>query len=91
MTGRLDDMINCHGNKISPSKVEQALRGHGGIRDICVFRILLGKTEQCVGAALVLDKGAQLCGREILKSCVSAGQLPVQVRGVYSFKSQLTD
>ena len=55
ITGRIKELINRGGEKVSPAEVEQAIMSLGNIRDVCVFPYLNSKGFENVGAAIVSD------------------------------------
>ncbi|MEQ8200722.1 MAG: AMP-binding protein [Syntrophomonadaceae bacterium] len=55
ITGRIKELINRGGEKVSPHEVEKAIRGLGNIKDICVFPYPNSKGYENVGAVIVSD------------------------------------
>jgi acyl-CoA synthetase (AMP-forming)/AMP-acid ligase II len=59
LTGRLKEIINRGGEKISPKEVEDILLGHTEISQAVVFRLPHPSLGDDVAAALVLRHGSQ--------------------------------
>jgi acyl-CoA synthetase (AMP-forming)/AMP-acid ligase II len=59
ITGRVEELIVRDGITVSPLPIEEAMRGLPGVRDVAVFALAAGGTEQ-VCAALLLDAGADV-------------------------------
>lgn len=77
LQGRVDEVINCGGEKVSPDEVEAALRGHPQVADCAVLSAddpegLLG---QIVLAVVVPAAGGGLDAAELTRFC--AGRLEV--------------
>jgi o-succinylbenzoate---CoA ligase len=53
--GRIDDVINTGGVKVSAAAVERALAGCAGVRDSCVVGLPDAEWGQIVAAAIVLE------------------------------------
>lgn len=67
LVGRLKEMINCGGEKISPHEVEETLLLHPGVVEAVAFawpHPMLGET---VAAAIVVREGWQVKEREVLR------------------------
>ncbi|MGH3773291.1 MAG: condensation domain-containing protein [Pseudonocardiaceae bacterium] len=60
LTGRLKEMINRGGEKVSPQEVEKALLAHPQIRQAAVFAIPHPTLGQEVAAAVVCDSAASV-------------------------------
>ncbi len=58
LTGRLKELINRGGEKVSPMEVEAALARHPGIRDVCAFALPHPRLGEDVAAAVVAMEGA---------------------------------
>lgn len=58
LTGRLKEIINRGGEKISPLEVDEVLMDHPDIKQCVAFAIPHAKLGEEVGAAVVLDDGA---------------------------------
>ena len=91
---RLKELIITGGFNVAPSEVEEELRQHPDIVEVCVVGIPAGSTGETVAAAVVLRPGAQLderalrsWGKERLAAYkvphrfVSAGELPKSMLG----------
>ncbi|MDP2996346.1 MAG: acyl--CoA ligase [Bryobacterales bacterium] len=65
ITGRLKEIINRGGEKISPREVEEALLDCPGVREALVFAMPHRSLGQEVGAAIVLRDGSATSEREI--------------------------
>lgn len=60
LAGRIKELINRGGEKISPYEVEQALREHPAVADAACFAVPDEKYGEEVGAAVVLDGDADV-------------------------------
>lgn len=58
ITGRLKEIINRGGEKVSPREVEEALLEHGAVRQAAVFAVSHPTLGEDVAAAVVLKAGA---------------------------------
>jgi len=65
LTGRLKEIINRGGEKISPAEVDQALLAHPSIAQACTFAMPDGRLGETVAAAVVLKSGAAVTEREL--------------------------
>jgi acyl-CoA synthetase (AMP-forming)/AMP-acid ligase II len=65
LTGRLKEIINRGGEKISPLEVDVVLLDHPAIAQVCTFAIPHAKLGEDVAAAVVLGEGAEASEREI--------------------------
>ena len=65
VTGRLKEIINRGGEKISPREVEEALLAHPGVVQAVAFAIPHARLGEEVGAAVVLADGAASTDAEI--------------------------
>ncbi len=65
ITGRLKEIINRGGEKISPREVDEVLLDHPAIAQAVTFAYPHDKLGEEVGAAIVLKEGAQAQDREI--------------------------
>jgi acyl-CoA synthetase (AMP-forming)/AMP-acid ligase II len=70
ITGRLKELINRGGEKISPIEIDSVLLSHSAVSEAVSFAIPDPKYGEVVGAAVVLKNGARL-SEEQLKSFVS--------------------
>ncbi len=60
LTGRLKEIINRGGEKISPREVDEVLLDHPEIEQVVTFAVPHPKLGEDVGAAIVLSEGSQL-------------------------------
>lgn len=58
LTGRLKELINASGEKVSPYEVEDALLSHPAVAEAVCFAIPSAARGERVGAAVVLAEGA---------------------------------
>ncbi|HEY5633366.1 MAG TPA: acyl--CoA ligase [Burkholderiaceae bacterium] len=65
ITGRLKEIINRGGEKISPREVDEVLMDHPAVQQVVTFAIPHDKLGEEVGAAVVLREGASLAEREL--------------------------
>jgi acyl-CoA synthetase (AMP-forming)/AMP-acid ligase II len=65
ITGRLKEIINRGGEKISPREVDEVLMDHPAVMQAVTFAIPHDKLGEDVGAAIVLRDGAALCERDL--------------------------
>ncbi len=65
LTGRLKELINRGGEKVSPLEVDGVLSGHPAVAQVLCFAIPHAKLGEEVGAAVVLREGAALTEREL--------------------------
>jgi acyl-CoA synthetase (AMP-forming)/AMP-acid ligase II len=65
LTGRLKEIINRGGEKISPREVDEVLMDHPAVAQVVCFAIPHPKLGEEVGAVVVLREGAQLTEREL--------------------------
>ncbi len=65
ITGRLKEIINRGGEKISPREVDEALMDHPAIEQVVTFAMPHDKLGEEVAAAVVLREGAEAGAREI--------------------------
>ena len=64
LTGRLKELINRGGEKISPVEIDEALVSHPGVKEAVTFGIPDEKYGEAVAAALVLHDG--ICADDVL-------------------------
>jgi acyl-CoA synthetase (AMP-forming)/AMP-acid ligase II len=69
LTGRLKNLINRGGEKISPEHVEDMLAGCPGVAEAAVFAVPDPIYGQRVGAAVILRPGENTGPEQILKWC----------------------
>ena len=65
LTGRLKEMINRGGEKVSPREVDDALLEHAAVRQAVTFRVPHATLGEDVAAAVVLKAGARATAEEI--------------------------
>ena len=58
LTGRLKEIINRGGEKVSPREVDEALMDHPAALQVVTFAVLHDKLGEDVAAAVVLREGA---------------------------------
>ena len=73
ITGRLKEIINRGGEKISPREVDEVLMDHPAVAQVVTFAMPHEKLGEDVAAAIVLREGLQASEREIREFC--AGRL----------------
>ncbi|HKV99792.1 MAG TPA: AMP-binding protein, partial [Vicinamibacterales bacterium] len=82
ITGRLKEIINRGGEKISPPEVDQALLAHPDVAQACAFALPDPRLGETVAAAVVLKPGA-VCSerdiREFVAKQVAAFKVPDRV------------
>ena len=69
LTGRIKNIINRGGEKISPEHVEAILAGCNGVTEAAVFAIPDETYGERVGAAVVMDQSGSVGSEEILQNC----------------------
>lgn len=65
LTGRLKEIINRGGEKVSPKEVDEILMDHPSIAQVVTFGIPHGKLGEEVGAAVVLREGQSVTEEDI--------------------------
>jgi len=65
ITGRLKEIINRGGEKISPREVDEVLMDHPAVAQVVTFAIPHAKLGEEVGAVIVLRDGKQATDREL--------------------------
>jgi acyl-CoA synthetase (AMP-forming)/AMP-acid ligase II len=65
ITGRLKEIINRGGEKVSPREVDEVLMDHPAVAQVVTFGVPHDKLGEEVGAAVVLREGSQLTDREL--------------------------
>ena len=73
ITGRLKEIINRGGEKISPKEVDEVLMDHPAVHQVVTFAVPHPKLGEDVAAAVVLMEGAQARPAEIRQ--YAAGRL----------------
>ncbi len=65
LTGRLKEIINRGGEKISPKEVDEVLMDHPAVQQVVTFAVPHDKLGEEVAAAVVLREGAEATSAEI--------------------------
>ena len=65
LTGRLKEIINRGGEKVSPHEVDEVLMNHPAVRQAVTFRVAHATLGEDVAAAIVLEVGAKATAEEI--------------------------
>jgi len=65
ITGRLKEIINRGGEKISPREVDEVLMDHPAVQQVVTFAMPHEKLGEDVAAAVVLREGAEATDREL--------------------------
>jgi acyl-CoA synthetase (AMP-forming)/AMP-acid ligase II len=65
LTGRLKEIINRGGEKISPKEVDEVLMDHPAVQQVVTFAVPHEKLGEEVGAAVVLREGMQATDTEL--------------------------
>jgi acyl-CoA synthetase (AMP-forming)/AMP-acid ligase II len=65
LTGRLKELINRGGEKVSPLEIDGVLSAHPAVAQVLCFAIPHAKLGEEVGAAVVLREGMELTEREL--------------------------
>ncbi len=73
LTGRLKEIINRGGEKISPKEVDEVLMDHPAVQQVVTFAVPHDKLGEEVAAAVVLREGADASSAEIRE--FAAGRL----------------
>ena len=60
LTGRLKEIINRGGEKISPREVDEILLDHDAVAEVVTFAVPHAKLGEDVAAAVVLTEGAEI-------------------------------
>jgi acyl-CoA synthetase (AMP-forming)/AMP-acid ligase II len=82
LTGRLKEMINCGGEKISPCEVEEALLLHPDVEQAIAFATPDAVLGETVAAAIVVREGCQIQERDLLSTAarhLARRKLPRQI------------
>jgi oxalate---CoA ligase len=69
ITGRLKEIINRGGEKISPREVDEILMDHPAVQQVVTFAIPHDKLGEDVGAAVVLREAASVTEKELRAFC----------------------
>lgn len=67
--GRMDDIIKCRGEKVAPKEVEAVLFNITGVKEAAVIGVPDELLGQAVKAFVVLEPGAKLSEKDILRAC----------------------
>ncbi|GMV02555.1 MAG: acyl--CoA ligase [Burkholderiaceae bacterium] len=65
ITGRLKEIINRGGEKVSPREVDEVLMDHPAVAQVVTFAIPHDRLGEEVGAVVVLREGASLAEKEL--------------------------
>jgi len=71
ITGRLKEIINRGGEKISPREVDEVIMDHPAVQQVVTFAIPHDKLGEEVGAAVVLREGKSATEKEIREFCAT--------------------
>ena len=74
VTGRLKEIINRGGEKISPREVDEVLMDHPAVAQVVTFAMPHDKLGEDVAAAVVLREGVAATEREIRDFCRDAAR-----------------
>ncbi len=66
---RMDDIIKTRAEKVAPKEVESAIMNIGGVKEAAVIGVPDDMLGQAIKAFVVLDQGAQLTAKDIMKEC----------------------
>ncbi|MDG4667046.1 AMP-binding protein [Mycobacterium sp. 236(2023)] len=83
ITGRIKNIINRGGEKISPERVEQVLAGCPGVAQAAVFPVPDDVYGETVGAAVVATPGSSLTAERLVADCrdrLAKFEVPEQIR-----------
>jgi len=69
ITGRLKEIINRGGEKISPREVDEVLMDHPSVRQVVTFAVPHDKLGEDVAAAIVLREGTSATEKELREFC----------------------
>jgi acyl-CoA synthetase (AMP-forming)/AMP-acid ligase II/thioesterase domain-containing protein len=70
ITGRIKEIINRGGEKISPREVDEVLLGHAAVAQAVSFAMPHPELGEDLAAAVVLREGASACGDDIREYAV---------------------
>jgi amino acid adenylation domain-containing protein len=82
ISGRLKEMINRGGEKVSPLEVEAALLRHAAIAEAAVFAVPHPTLGEDVAAAIVLQTGETIAGSDLrhwLRGSLTGTKIPQQI------------
>jgi len=66
---RMDDIIKSRGEKVAPKEVESAIVNIDGVKEVAVIGVLDEILGQAIKAFVVLEEGATLTDRALLREC----------------------
>jgi amino acid adenylation domain-containing protein len=67
--GRMDDIIKSRGEKVAPKEVENVIVDVPGVKEAAVIGVPDEVLGQAVKAYVVLEQGAQVQERDVIKAC----------------------
>ena len=67
--GRMDDIIKTRGEKVAPKEVENVLFDVAGVKEAAVIGVPDELLGQAIKAFVVLEQGATLSERDLLRAC----------------------
>jgi len=82
LTGRIKDIINRGGEKITPSEVDDALMGHPDVREAATFPVPHPRLGEEIAAVVVLEPNSELSTgdlRAYLLERISGFKIPKQI------------
>ncbi len=88
LTGRLKELINRGGEKISPREVDEVILQHPAVRQAVAFAVPHAQLGEDVGAAIVLKEGASATAGEI-REFVAARLAPFKAPCVVRFVPEI--
>ena len=88
LTGRLKEIINRGGEKISPREVDEILMDHPAVRQVVVFALPHDKLGEEVAAAVVLREG-HLADEKLLRDFCAQRLAPFKVPRKIVFLEQI--
>jgi acyl-CoA synthetase (AMP-forming)/AMP-acid ligase II len=88
LIGRLKEIINRGGEKVSPLEIDQALLTHPGVAEAAAFAVPHETLGEEVAAAVVLRRGAN-AGEAELKAHVAAQLSPYKVPRIIAIRDSL--
>jgi acyl-CoA synthetase (AMP-forming)/AMP-acid ligase II len=71
ITGRLKEIINRGGEKVSPLEIDAVLMGHPAVRQVVTFAVPHDKLGEEIAAAVVLAPEAQVDAAELRDFCAA--------------------
>jgi acyl-CoA synthetase (AMP-forming)/AMP-acid ligase II len=71
ITGRLKEIINRGGEKVSPREVDEVLMDHPAVAQVVTFAMPHRKLGEDVAAAIVLREGSEASERELRDFCAA--------------------